>query len=332
MGFPWNPNFAHFSVAADGTLAYISGPPLATTVSLQRVDREGMATPIVGELERAQGPRFSLDGRRIVVSSQSRDSDPALWIYDLERDTFTRLNTEIGAWWPQWMPDGRSVTFQTLTPATTISTIMKIPTDGRGSPERLLENVYPQQANDWSPDGRTLILQQNDHPDTKWDLMMFRPGEDHEASPLLNSPYMELLAELSPDGHLIAYTSDESGQFEVYVRSFPDLGSKWQISTGGGIEPAWSPDGSELFYRDEHGLRLMVVDVALEPEFRPGPPRLLFEGRFVQTPWYGRNYDVAPDGQTFVMVQQNLGGIEEAQLRVVLNWFEELKQSVAAER
>ncbi len=325
MGFPWNPTFAHFSVADDGTLAYVSGPPLATTVSLQRVDRKGTATPIGDELDRAQGPRFSLDGRRIIISSQSIESDPRLWIYDLERDTFTPLNIDMGAWWPQWVPDGQSVTFQTLLPDVGISSIFKVPTDGSGYPERLIENLYPQQANDWSPDASTLILQQNDHPDTKWDVMMFRPGEDTEASPLLNSPSMELLAELSPDGHWIAYSSDESGQFEVYVRSFPDLRGKWQISTGGGIEPAWSPDGTELFYRDEMGFRMMVVDIVQGPQFRPGQPRLLFEGRFVQTPWYGRNYDVAPDGESFVMVQQNMAGIESAELRLVLNWIEELR-------
>ncbi len=249
----------------------------------------------------------------------------------MERDTFTRLNLEMGAWWPQWTPDGRSVTFQTTTPDV-LSTILMISADDSGTPERLIENVYPQQANDWSPDGRTLILQQNDHPETKWDVMMFRPGEDTEAMPLLNSPFMEFLAELSPDGRWIAYTSDESGQFEVYVRSFPDLGSKWQVSTGGGIEPAWSPDGTELFYRDVHGLKLMAVDVVLEPELQPGQPRLLFEGSFVQTPWYGRNYDVAPDGQSFVMIQQNMAGIAEARLHLVLNWLEEVKQLVPTGR
>jgi Tol biopolymer transport system component len=267
----------------------------------------------------------------VVLAVQSRDGDPAIWTHDLERGTFTRLNIDIGAWWPQWTPDGRHLTFQTLADDV-MSTILKVPADGSGSPERLFQNIYPQQATDWLPDGRTLIVQQNDHPDTKWDVLMATPGEDSEATPLLHSPFMEMLAELSPDGKWIAYASDESGQFEVYVRSFPDLGSKWQISTGGGIEPAWSQDGTELFYRNEHGSRLMVVDVILEPEFQPGQPRLLFEGSFVQTPWYGRNYDIAPDGQSFLLLRQNLGGIDEAKVRVVVNWGKELEQSVPATR
>jgi serine/threonine-protein kinase len=207
-----------------------------------------------------------------------------------------------------------------------IAGIFTIPADGSGSAERLTQNELPQQVTGWSPDGGTLILQQLDHPETKWDVMTFRPGVDTEAVPLLDSPFMEMLAELSPDGRWIAYTSDESGRLEVYVRSYPDLGSKWQVSTDGGIEPAWSRDGTELFYRDEAGLRMMVVDVVLEPEFRPGRPRVLFEGLFVESPWYGRNYDVAPDGQSFLMLQQDLGGIEQAELRLVLNWVEELRR------
>jgi len=206
--------------------------------------------------------------------------------------------------------------------------IFWMPTDGSGPPERLIQSDFPQQPNAWSPDGGTLILQQTYHPETKSDVLAFRPGEESEARPILNLPFDEFLADLSPDGRWLAYSSNESGRVEVYVRSFPDLGGKVQISSDGGIEPAWSPDGTELFYRDEEGLRTMVVDIALEPGFSPGTPRLLFKGSFVPTPGFGRNYDVAPDGQSFVMVRQEMGGVGEAQLHVVLNWFEELKRLV----
>jgi Tol biopolymer transport system component len=330
MGFPWDPPIAHFTIADNGTLAYVSGPVLATSVSLQQVDRTGGATPIGGHLPRAQGPRFSPDGRRLALSSPSDDGRPRLWIYDLERETLSRLTLESEGWWPQWNPDGRILAFPTMVPEG-IAAIFSMPADGSGSAVRLIQNEYPQQPTGWSPDGQTLILHQNDHPETRWDVMMFRPGVDTVAQPLLDSPAHEALGELSPDGRWLAYASDESGQFEVYVRSFPDLGNKWQISTDGGIEPAWSPDGTELFYRDEDGLMVMAVDLTLEPEFRPAMPRVLFEGRFVPTILFGRNYDVAPDGESFIMVQQEMGGIEQARLHIVLNWTEELKRLVPTE-
>jgi Tol biopolymer transport system component len=210
--------------------------------------------------------------------------------------------------------------------------IFTTPSDGSGPSERLIQNEYGQQPSGWSADGQTLLLHQNDHPESGWDVMMFRPGEDTEARPLLNSPAMEALPHLSPDGRWLAYVSDESGRLEVYVQSFPELGNKWQISTDGGIEPIWSPDGTELFYRDEEGLEMIVVDITLEPEFRPGTPRVLFEGRFVETPGYGRNYDVAPDGQSFLMFQQNMVGIEASELRLVFNWLEELRRLDSPER
>ena len=141
---------------------------------------------------------------------------------------------------------------------------------------------------------------------------------------------MEMLAELSPNGRWLAYSSNESGRFEVYVRSYPDLDNKWQVSPSGGIEPAWSQDGTELFYRDEEGLRLMVVDIHQEPDSRPGMPRVLFEGAYVPTIGFGRNYDVAPDGESFLLVEQKMGGIEQAQIQIVLNWFREIENQTVA--
>ncbi len=331
MGFPWDPPIAHYSIAESGSLVYLSGPMLANTVQIQRVDRAGEMIQIGDDLERALGPRFSPDGRRMAISSPTTDEGPKLWVYDLERGTWTRLISDGQAWWPLWSPDGRNLAFTTVLPDG-LAAIFTIPADGSGSAERLIQTEYPQQSSGWSADGQTLLLNQNDHPETKWDVMMFRPGEDTEANPLLNSPAMELLPHLSPDGRWLAYVSDESGRTEVYVQSFPELGNKWQISTDGGTEPIWSPDGTELFYRDAEALEMIVVDITLEPEFRPGTPRVLFEGRFIATPGYGRNYDVAPDGQSFLMFQQNMAGIESAELRLVLNWQEELKQQAASQR
>ena len=131
----------------------------------------------------------------------------------------------------------------------------------------------------------------------------------------------------SPDGRWLAYASDESGRTEVYIRPYEGPGPKEQISTAGGNEPVWAPDGRELFYRN--GDQMIVVDITTEPTFSAGTPRVLFERRYAFThrPDAPRNYDVARDGQRFLMIKSE----QEAavtQLNVVLNWFAELQRRV----
>ena len=327
MGFPWDPPIAHFTLADNGTLAYVSGPMIATGSRLMRVGRDGSWTQIGEETTKIRGPRFSPDGRRIAISADVGDLVAQLWVYDLERDTLSRVTFEGQGWWPIWSPDGQRLAFQTLVQPEGVANIFWVPADGGTTPERLTYSSLPHYVNSFSPDGQTLILHQGDHPETKEDVLVLDlGGEAGETRPLLSSPAMEILAELSPNGRWLAYSSDESGRFEVYVRSYPDLDKKWQISPSGGIEPAWSRDGTELFYRDEQGLSLMAVDIQQEPDFRPGRPRVLLEGAYVPTIWVGRNYDVAPDGQSFLLVEQELEGIEQAQIQVVLNWFEEVQR------
>ena len=124
----------------------------------------------------------------------------------------------------------------------------------------------------------------------------------------------------SPDGRFLALVSDESGQNEVYVHAYPDAHRRWTISSAGGTEPTWSADGSELFYRN--GDAMMVVALETEPELDPGVPRALFRKAFRMSPVL-TNYDVSSDGQRFVMVE---GGDETTEIRVVVNWFEELER------
>jgi len=131
----------------------------------------------------------------------------------------------------------------------------------------------------------------------------------------------------SSDGRWLAYTSDESGRYEIYVQPYPGPGGKWQISTEGGTEPAWNPNGRELFYRS--GDKMMAVDIATQPGFAAGTPRMLFEGKYEAAPVPSADYDVSSDGQRFLMLKSSEQ--EQAaptQINVVLNWFEELKRRV----
>ncbi len=148
---------------------------------------------------------------------------------------------------------------------------------------------------------------------------------EREPEPVLTNRYRETSPQFSPDGRWLAFSSNRSGQFEVYVKPYPGQGGIVPISTDGGLEPVWARNGEELFYRN--GRKMMVVPVQMEPAFKAEKPELLFEGSYL----YSRtnlstNYDVTPDGQRFVMVQG--AEVEQTQINVVLNWFEELKRLV----
>jgi Tol biopolymer transport system component len=151
-------------------------------------------------------------------------------------------------------------------------------------------------------------------------------ADDHKAEPFLQTTFTEGAARFPPDGRYLAYVSNESGRPEIYVQSYPGPGGKWQVSTEGGTEPVWNPNGRELFYRS--GDKMMAVDVSAQPSFSPGTPRALFERHYRLTPFPQTipTYDVSPDGQRFLMIKEN----EQAstQINIVLNWLEELKQRV----
>jgi Tol biopolymer transport system component len=177
----------------------------------------------------------------------------------------------------------------------------------------------------WSPDGQLLAFVEV-NPTTGYDIWVLRLS-DRKAQPFLRTPFNESAPRFSPDGRWLAYVSDESGHWEIYVQPYPGPGGKWQISTEGGTEPTWNPNGHELFYRS--GDKMMVVEIATQPSFTVGKPRVLFEGRYEPSPATSPNYDVSPDGQRFLMFKTaEASEATPTQINVVLNWFEELKRRV----
>jgi serine/threonine-protein kinase len=152
-----------------------------------------------------------------------------------------------------------------------------------------------------------------------------------KARPFLQTQFKEGAPVFSPDGHWLAYTSNETGQFEVYVQPFPGPGAKWQISTEGGDQPVWARNGRELFYRQED--KMMAVEVTTRPTFSARTPALLFAGHYLHrslhhSPLDPAPYDVTPDGRRFLMIQSDPQEPSATQINVVLNWFEELKRRV----
>jgi serine/threonine-protein kinase len=159
-----------------------------------------------------------------------------------------------------------------------------------------------------------------------------------EMKDLLQEKNLEFEPQISPDERYVAYQSNESGKEEIYVRTFPDVNKgKWQVSSGGGNSPLWSPDGRELFYRS--GDATMAVEVETQPTFKRGNPKALFQGTYfgptvfpniVITPW-----DIHPNGKKFLMIKPAAstsaaptGAAPQPKITVVVNWFEELKQQV----
>jgi Tol biopolymer transport system component len=276
-------------------------------------------------------PRLSPDGRRVAVGIVEQESQ--VWLYDLSRDTLTRLTFEGNAnAYPTWTPDSKRIALQSNKEGQ--NNIFWQLADGSGGLERLTtsENATSSPSS-WSRDGQLLAFSEitpatgNDI----WVLRMSDPsagsGQVRKAQPFLRTPFNEGAPRFSPDGRWLAYPSDESGRYEIYVQPYPGPGGKWQISTEGGTEPVWNPNGRELFYRN--GDKMIAVDIATQPGFTVGKPRMLFAGPYVPTVTMFPNYDMSPDGQRFLMLKPS-ESTETAptQINVVLNWFEELKQKV----
>ena len=194
--------------------------------------------------------------------------------------------------------------------------------DGSGDAEQLTSSPNFQVPWSWSPDGRTLIFSEM-NPVTGMDLWELSTGGDHKTEPLLVTPFMESLLSLSPDGRWLAYTSEESGNNQIYVRPYPLTEERHQVSVApGSDQPIWSQNGDELFYKN--GLRWMSSAITTEPEFRREEPEELFRGHYLDV--HGHSYDVAPDGR-FLLLQSEQP-LTTTNLNVVLNWFEELKRLV----
>ncbi|MDA2927271.1 hypothetical protein MYX78_08575 [Acidobacteria bacterium AH-259-G07] len=316
----------HFSASEDKVLVYHQGLGVEQR-QLVWVDREGQEEPLAAEPGLYFDPRISPDGSRVAITiddSGNRD----VWIYDLARETPTRLTFDpAGDEQPLWTPDGLRVVFRSGREG---GGLFWKAADGTGQVERLTTSANIQRPYSFSPDGKRLVFLE-DNPETGFDLHVLSMEGEPSAQPLLQTQFSEGRSAISPDGRWMAYRSNESGQDEVYVRPFPKVEEgKWQISSEGGISPVWSPKGRELFYRN--GEAMIVVRIQSEPTFTAGSREVLFRGRYFIGP--GRHYDISPDGQRFLMIKE--GGQTEdtsapTQLIIVLNWFEELKRLVPTE-
>jgi serine/threonine-protein kinase len=306
---------AHFDFSLDGTFAYVPGG-LDAERSLVWVDRSGAARLVTDKRRAYEDPRLSPDGRKIAVTI--KEVATHIWLYDLERDALMPLTSGLEEdQAPLWTVDGESVVHRRGLP----SSLFWASADGGASPERLTSSTYDQWPGSWTSDGKTLVYWENSAA-SGFDVGLLKMDGERTVEPLLQTPANEFAGALSPDGRFLAYVSDESGRPEIYVRAFPDLGKKVQVSNEGGRQPVWARDGREIFYRNGH--RLMAVAVSTESGFHSDRPAVLFERRFSGPLFRNPQYDVASDGRTFLMVEEEF----PTRIHVVLNWFEELENRV----
>jgi serine/threonine protein kinase/Tol biopolymer transport system component len=315
-----------YALSNTGSLVYVLGGSLAAE-RLVWVSRNGTEQALAAPPRTYIYPRISPEGRRVAVGIVEEGIQ--LWLYDLARDALTRLtfggNTNFNA---AWTPDGKRIAF--LSNKEGPQNVFWQLADGSGGLERLTTSEYTQPPRSFSSDGKLLAFVEID-PTTGYDIWILRLS-DRKAQPFLRTPFNESVPAFSPDGRSLAYISDESGRFEIYVQPYPGPGSKYQISTEGGTEPVWNPNGKELFYRS--GDKMMAVDITTQPSFSVGKPRMLFQGPYVPTPITFPFYDVSPDGQRFLMIKpsEQTSSSSLTQIVVVQNWFEELKRRVPAEK
>jgi len=316
---------AQYSVSASGSLVYVLGGVLADQRRMVWVDRSGKVQRLAAPVRAYLFPRIAPDGKRVAATIAEEATQ--VWVYDLARETLTRLTLEGDQNYNAlWSPDGKMIAFQAR--RETSSEIYWQRADGSGGLERLATSELPFVPMSWSPDGQTLAFIEV-NPDTGFDLWVMSVQE-RKPKLFLRTPFNESVPRFSPDGRWLAYMSNESGRNEIYVQPYPGPGAKLQISIDGGTEPTWNPSGRELFFRN--GDKMMVADIVSQPSLSASKPRLLFEGQFLLSPATTPNYDVSRDGQRFLMVKADAESEGATQINVVLNWFEDLKRLVPPEK
>jgi len=327
-----------FDFSRNGTVVYVSskGPSLDRQIAW--LDNTGQTKPLEETPGHYESPRFSPDGKRLALELAAGPVQADIWVKDLERDTMSRLTHLPGrSNVPVWTPDGRGIVF--ITRYHEAPGIYWIRADGTGAPQLLMgvdgKMLFPSSI---SPDGKRLAYSQI-YPDGRVEIWT-APVEGDPEHPRLGKPeaflqtsFSESHPVFSPDGHWLAYSSNESGAEELYVRAFPGQGGKLQISTGGGSYPIWSRKERKLYFLTPDW-RIMVLDYAANGDsFVPGRPQM----------WSPRSlvymgglypYDLAPDGKRFAVALDTAAAEQERKrtesVLVLLNFFDELRRKVPA--
>jgi Tol biopolymer transport system component len=316
---------AGYAISAGGTLVYLAGNAGVTSSSLVKLDLHGVRSVLPAPKQSYLEPRISPDGKKIAVSVQNgRDAD--IWVYDIAQTTLTKLTFGGTNRTPAWSPDGKRIAYYAY--AGGKHRITTVAADGSGTGEVLHEGYGRSYIDHWSKDGKTMIVDvvaatrvQNPQ---QWgsDILYLRPGLDSVLTPWLETKFDEWESSLSPDGRYIAYTSNETGMYQIYVQPFPGKDGRWIVASEEGYEPLWSPDGSTLYYYSPG--KIVAVPVKTVPSFSAGNPSTLISGYTQKSVDSGLMYDLSPDGTWFVITQSAGEETDLRQFRLVQGWSGEV--------
>jgi serine/threonine-protein kinase len=322
-----------FDLSRNGIFIYSTGKAQPETWLIEDFDAGGSKRdqPQLSKPSAYFTPRFSPDGKRLAVAMETKGVD--LYVYEFQTDVLARLtfSNEL-AYTPVWTPDGKHIIFQFARGEN--QALLWIRGDGVGGAQTLVDGKALVEPRSISPDGRRVAYQQRSDTDFDiWTLPLDLTDPDHpkpgKPEPFAHTSANEMQPAFSPDGRWMAYTSDESGIYEVYVRPFPDAaGGKWQVSSGGGNLPMWSRDGKSLFFETLDNRIMLAGYTANGVSFSPGKPRL-WSDKQLTAPTANGNYDLAPDGTTIeALVVTPVSEANQRSIHVtfLLNFFDELRR------
>jgi Tol biopolymer transport system component len=279
------------------------------------IERDGKVEPAIQARSISRTFALSPDGNQVVrnnTAGPGRD----VWIDDLPRGTNTRITFQGDYWHSVWSTDAKWLVYAKGLPA---QNLYRRRIDDEKTEERLTTSGNNQHPSSWSPDGKTVAFSEFDPVSVSDIWVVTLDGAAPRARPFLKTQFSEGGAQFSPDGRWLAYDSNESGRFEVYVRPFPQGDPKIAVSAEGGFSPIWSPHGGELFYLSPDN-KMMAVTVTTGPDFRAEKPRALFDSSR-----YDSIYAVSPDARRFLMMPLIPAEAAPTRINLVLNWLSELR-------
>jgi serine/threonine-protein kinase len=328
---------AEIALSDTGTVAYLPAPTRTNymDVPIDWMDRAGRTSPLRTISTRWLNPSFAPDGRRLAFDIFDGGQHD-VWIYEWSRDALTRLTFDpADDANPVWTPDGRRIVFtSTRAGSVRANDVYWQHVDGTGEVQRLTESARSKLLGSMHPSGRILAFAEQDPQTTSTPTLMILRLEGDEATGWRPMPPTEFMKSaddpmFSPDGRWLAYVSKEPGrkEVEVYVQPFPGPGGRWQISTGGGTDPAWSRTRHELFFgTPDH--RIMVASYsATGDSFHADRPHVLSDSRFSPLV-VGRSFDVHPDGDRFALVKasESEARAKRDHITLIFNFFDELRR------
>ena len=331
--FRFNANAAlQFAVSASGSPVYLPGTESDLGTPLW-VGRDGHEEEVLtaSPLESPQNPRLSPDAERFAIVVEGD-----IWVYDVSGRPPIKLTFDGGHLSPLWTPDGQRIVYESDSGSDSTPGLWALSADGSSSAPEPLSAEGHFHPLGWSVDGGELLAVHIQENEINYDIVRWPTAEPDSFEPVVATPTDEGIwgATLSPDGRWIAYTSNQTGQVEIWVRPYPGPGAPVRVSPSGGTEPVWARNGRELYYlegdasrREEADRQVIAVAVDSRDSFDFQPPERLFENRYVSTS-QPPSYDVAPDGRFLMIRPLDNDSLTPRRVVVVQNWIEEVKERV----